>query len=1277
MAATSSRRWWIITVLAALALIAGFVVYRQWRQPGGDNEAAEITDPQELARLVELKDRAVALAENARYLEADALFEQLAQKLPSEPLVLRNLTVVRVGQFERQQDGGDAKAQEESLTPEKLVEAVAALLKAEPNEAASHILASRAAVQLKRLAPELLNQLPDPLKSLEKAAELAPENAAVRYELVKLVQGPDYNDDPKALQAQFKALKEAHRLEPRNLTLLWALLQRQSNPQSPDPKFQDTLAESRPVMAPLREIVFRLQGGASVDVEAILDKVEKAAAEQDWKTANRSLTPLVNVARSSWPHRTDIKRVEVGALEYLRYEFSGPIAKRLPKTTLDSAPDTKVRFVSAAALPQDLRDIRDLRLADVDLNGRLDLVVLHGDRLTILSRPRAGDDWTALMEVEVAADMRQVLVADLDRDAANLPAGVATKVDRVRGNKAPGDEKVTDTLVELDSCDQAFPDFLLYGPEGICAVRNERAGMKETASPTGGLARKLTLQSITPELAKIGNVTAAILVDFDHDQDLDVVAGVEGQGVRLWRMLGNGTFRFADYTRWSTLPEIHGRITDLSLVDWDRDLYTDVFVCVAGAANDGGESQPQMPILLHNQRHGQLLGRELDKEFEALRGSTSLVPTELDGNVSWDLAGLADAELTAVLTATPEPGKVNARKSLPPAPAKGDRLAAWDFDNDTFPDLLTWDERSLTILRGTSDGWVPLDRAKVEVDMETGLRAVDYGDVDDDGDLDLVLAWPDRLQILDNDGGNAHNWLRFYVTGDYDGHQDVGANNSAIGTIVEVQTPGRYQAQVITRQPVHIGLGSAAAADRVRLLFTNGIPRSAQNAKANTLFCEKQVLNTSCPFVYCWDGDKYEFFTDCLWAAPIGLQVAEGQMAPSRAWEYLLIPGERLKERAGGYDLQLTEELWEAAYFDEVKLIAVDHPADTDIYTNEKVGGPDIAAPKLHLVKAPRRPIAARDKHGRDVLAQVSVRDEDYLAAYEGHITRGLVDEHFVELDLGSLVAPQRITLFLTGWIYPTNTSLNVNLSQHPDLEYPRLPYLQVSDGNGGWREVQAFMGFPGGKTKTIAVEVPGEVFASGDNRLRICTSAEIYWDDVFFTVNEQPVVGQDSERARQHTMLPVSADLHYRGFSAELPRHPHAPQRFLYSRVSTEAKWPPMHGNFTRYGDVRPLLTNADDQMVVMGSGDEMTIRFPAPAEGPPPGWKRDFILYSVGWDKDADLNTVYGQTAEPLPYNAMPSYPYPTEPGFPDSAEHRTYLETYQTRQQDHRRFWRQLVE
>ena len=84
------------------------------------------------------------------------------------------------------------------------------------------------------------------------------------------------------------------------------------------------------------------------------------------------------------------------------------------------------------------------------------------------------------------------------------------------------------------------------------------------------------------------------------------------------------------------------------------------------------------------------------------------------------------------------------------------------------------------------------------------------------------------------------------------------------------------------------------------------------------------------------------------------------------------------------------------------------------------------------------------------------------------------------------------------------------------------------------------------------------------------------------------------------------------------------------------------MRGKFTRYGSVRELLLEGDDRMAVLAAGDAITVRFAVPERKPPDGWKRDFILHSIGWDKDADLNTIYGQTVEPLPFRAMKSYPY-----------------------------------
>jgi hypothetical protein len=186
---------------------------------------------------------------------------------------------------------------------------------------------------------------------------------------------------------------------------------------------------------------------------------------------------------------------------------------------------------------------------------------------------------------------------------------------------------------------------------------------------------------------------------------------------------------------------------------------------------------------------------------------------------------------------------------------------------------------------------------------------------------------------------------------------------------------------------------------------------------------------------------------------------------------------------------------------------------------------------------------------------------------------------------------------------------------------------------------------------------------------VRVVTSNEIYWDAAFFTADEEPAEVRE-------TKLPlVAADLHYRGFSKRVKQPDFGPEWYDYEAVEPRPLWPPMLGRFTRYGDVTELLTETDDCLAIIGAGDEMTLRFKASLDAPRAGWKRDFLLYNVGWDKDADLNTVYGQVVEPLPFVGMTGYPHDPAKPYPDSPRYREYLEAYQTREQSRRDFWQQV--
>ena len=424
--------------------------------------------------------------------------------------------------------------------------------------------------------------------------------------------------------------------------------------------------------------------------------------------------------------------------------------------------------------------------------------------------------------------------------------------------------------------------------------------------------------------------------------------------------------------------------------------------------------------------------------------------------------------------------------------------------------------------------------------------------------------------------------------------------------------------------------------------------------------------------LYTWTGEKFEFLTDLLWAAPIGLQFGEGVIAPTREWEYLLIPGDRLVPIDDEYRMQITEELWEAAYFDQVELIAVDHPIGTSVFSNEKVGPASISSFKIHSfldnqLKPSNRVVSST---GENVTSIVANSDGVFTKLFQKRHKQGLTDPYFMEIELGDIRQAETVQLVLTGWMFPTDTSINIALSQNKQLSSPSPPSISVPrqiNGTVQWEEVIAYMGFPGGKTKTIVVDLPVEKLNREDGRIRINSSMELYWDSIFLAIDA------DQTEIQQYHVPLIEADLHYRGVSSRLPRANNGPEGYEYDKVVKEPVWPPMAGNFTRFGDVTELLLENDHHLVVLGAGDEITVRF-SQLPDPPSGWKRDFIVHNIGWDKDADLNTITGQRVEPLPYTEMKQYP-PHSSDALDSADYRTYLKKYQTRKMDFEAFWNQL--
>ena len=315
----------------------------------------------------------------------------------------------------------------------------------------------------------------------------------------------------------------------------------------------------------------------------------------------------------------------------------------------------------------------------------------------------------------------------------------------------------------------------------------------------------------------------------------------------------------------------------------------------------------------------------------------------------------------------------------------------------------------------------------------------------------------------------------------------------------------------------------------------------------------------------------------------------------------------------------------------------------------------------------------------KNQLPQILTADDVYARPFRQRQKQGLTEPHHLELEFAPLDQPpaenDRLLLFLTGWVFPTDTSINVQLFQNPEEPGPRPPALLVPDdaAEGGWREAMPFIGFPGGKTKTICVDVTG-VVDTANPQLRLATSMELYWDTAFLAVVPPADRATSSEgnlaapaKTRLQPLEMISADLHARGVSQPIPHPGDGPERYDYADVSQLPAWPAIRGRFTGLGDVAELLRRADDLQAVLGTGDEITVKFRLPDTPLPPGWQRDFLLHNIGWDKDADLNTVYGQTVEPLPFRQMTGYPFAPAETFPQSDAHRQFEARYQVREQN----------
>jgi hypothetical protein len=375
------------------------------------------------------------------------------------------------------------------------------------------------------------------------------------------------------------------------------------------------------------------------------------------------------------------------------------------------------------------------------------------------------------------------------------------------------------------------------------------------------------------------------------------------------------------------------------------------------------------------------------------------------------------------------------------------------------------------------------------------------------------------------------------------------------------------------------------------------------------------------------------FVTDVLWRSPLGLRInaqATADVAMTEDW--VKLAGDQLVPRDGFYDLRITAELWETHFFDLASLLVVDHPSGTEVFVDERFA---IPPPALQVITT--NPVQAfasvRDEDGHDVSAAAATRDGGYVDIGARGAYQGITRPHFVEMELPAQ-APRSGPLWLvaSGWIHPTDSSINVAISQGHH-EPPQGLSLQVADASGRFRTVRDGLGFPAGKNKTILVDISDVAAGKGPVRLRLVTNLEIYWDRLGWAV------GRPDVKPATRRLELDRADLAYRGYSVTAQASPSAPELPRYELEGTGARWRDLEGYYTRFGDVIELLRRVDDRYVIMNAGDELRLRFPAAAP-PAAGLIRDFVAITDGWEKDGDYNTSFSRTVLPLPTHRTGRY-------------------------------------
>jgi Tfp pilus assembly protein PilF len=771
-------------------------------------------------------------------------------------------------------------------------------------------------------------------------------------------------------------------------------------------------------------------------------------------------------------------------------------------------------------------------------------------------------------------------------------------------------------------------------------------------------------------LASISDVRLASFADIDHDGRVDAFLGRRGPD-QLWLRTEDGGWR--DATETAGLAGGDHDTVDAVVVDADHDGDLDILAIVA----DGPDR------LWNNDRTGAFTDIAPDSGIGGDAGSRRAIAVDLDGTRDLDLLVIRDAPPHLVHLNDRLWSYTHDDARFATLAAADLRLAAaGDLDGDGVIDLVTADS-SGGVDRWTADddGVFAPTRLRTLDAAPTNLLVTDSDgdgtlDVVTDADLglDKTIAWSPILRepgrgfaviattsddgpSLVDAGPGRFDFTAIELAGTEDATQSLRTNADGIGAIIAARCDDRWTVQTNlrphagpgqSRQPIPFGLGGADALSFLLVdwpdgLFQGEVPgmgdgqgddaRPAPTLAAGVVdrIPEIQRQVSSCPVLFAHDGTDFRFVSDVLGVGGIGYLLEPGVYSEPRPFEAFPMPtGSLAPDADGRLRLVLCEPMEEACYLDAARLVGWSLPDGWSLAADERLAieGPAATGAPIFFRQS-IAPIAAINERAEPVLA--SIASADGVAAPLPDLDRRFIGrlgtEHAVTIEFAEPIpTPTDDTtpwLLMDGWVeYPYAQTMFAAWQAGATYD---APSLDARDRDGVWHEVQPTFGYPAGMPRTAAF--PLASLPEGCDALRLRTNQEVYWDRL------RVVIGEPAPAtARRVELDPVAAEFSAIGFPKRID---HAQRRPDYDWASRTPLWDVRHqrGRYTGFGDVRDLVSAVDGVVVTIGPGEGVELAYQLPAASVADVATMHWILECHGWCKDRDLFTRTGETLEPIP--------------------------------------------